>query len=44
MGKYTKSIGCKVELWVYDEINNKYDSMSDYLRNLIYNYLNKAEK
>ena len=43
MGKYTKSIGCKVESRVYYKIKNKYDSPSDYLRNLTYNDLNKDE-
>ena len=43
MAKYTKSAGCKVESWVYDKIYSKYDSPSDYLRNLIYNDLNKDE-
>jgi len=43
MGKYTKSAGCKVEQWVYDKIYSKYDFPSDYLRNLIYNDLNKDE-
>jgi len=43
MGKYTKTIGCKVESWVYYKIKNKTNSPSEYLRNLIYNDLNKEK-
>jgi hypothetical protein len=44
MGKYTKTIGCKVESWVYDKIKNKYGSVNMYFRDLVYNDLNKGEK
>jgi hypothetical protein len=44
MGKYTKTIGCKVESWVYDKIKNKYGSNTMYLRNLVNNDLKKSEK
>lgn len=44
MGKYSKTIGCKVESWVYDIIKNKYCSVTMYLLELVNNDLKKFEK
>ena len=44
MGKYMKTIGCKIEQWAYDKIKNKYGSITIYLRDLVYNDLTKVEK
>ena len=43
MGKYTKTIGCKVEQWVFDKIQIIGATPTEYLRNLIYNDLKNVE-
>ena len=43
MGKYTRSIGCKVEQWVFDKIQIIGPTPTEYLRNLVYNDLKKVE-
>ena len=43
MGKYAKTIGCKVEQWVFDKIQIIDATPTEYLRNLIDKDLNEAE-